>query len=45
MAAISKVYVIIDPIFHVHILGIYVYVFTKYEASVSNAVTGTALHI
>ena len=43
MATISKI-CHIDPIFHVHILGIYVHISARYEVSVINAVTGTAVH-
>ena len=39
MAAISKTY-IYYPIFHVHILEIYVHIFARYEVSVINALTG-----
>ena len=34
----------IDPIFHVHILGIYMHAFARYKIFVINAVTGTAVH-
>ena len=33
-----------DSIFHVHILGVNVHVSARYEVSMSNAVTGTAVH-